>query len=316
MIDLDAIIDEHERRIAVSFMALIGGMKRELNEAELIELIESGRTEEALALVLRNAPNIYTASGVAWLAAANYTADQIGVELGSVVIDYDVVNQNAINAMQRNKLDLVQGFTDTQKTTSRAAITEGIRRGDNPRKQAKNLIDSLGLTPHQQQVVNNYERALRGASRDALSNKLRNAGDDAAVRRAADLGEALPEARIEKMVERYRKRMIAHRATVIARTEALRSVHEGSDSMFAQAFADGILEEDDVFQTWHTAKNERVRGSHRAMHRQERPVGEPFISGLGNRLMRPGDSSAPAADVINCRCRKTVQIRVRTSEGT
>ena len=312
MIDLDLIVNEHERRIRLSFMSLIGGMRREVSEAELIELIESGRTEEALALVLRNAPNIYTASGVAWLAAANYTADQIGVELGSVVIDYDVVNQNAINAMQRNKLDLVQGFTETQKHTSRVAITEGIRRGDNPRKQARNLINSLGLTPHQQSIVDGYERALRGASLDALSNKLRNAGDDAAVRRAADLGEALPEARIEKMVERYRQRMIAHRATVIARTEALRSVHEGSDSMFAQAFADGILEPDNVFQTWHTAKDERVRGSHRAMHRQERPVGEPFISGLGNRLMRPGDSSAPAADVINCRCRKTMQIKVRS----
>lgn len=314
MIELDAIIDEHERRIRLSFMALIGGMRREVSEAELIELIESGRTEEALALVLRNAPNVYTASGVAWLSAANHTADQIGVELGSVVIDYDITNQNAVNAMQRNKLDLVQGFTETQKQTTRAAIVEGIRAGDNPRKQARNLINSLGLTPNQQSVVNNYERSLRAASSDALTNKLRNAGNDAAVRRAATLGEALPEAKIRQMVEQYRTRMIAHRATVIARTEALRSVHEGSDSMFAQAFADGVLEEEDVFQTWHTAKDERVRGSHRFMHLQERPVGEPFTSGLGNRLMRPGDLGAPAADVINCRCRKTVQIRVRTLE--
>ena len=311
MIDLDAIINEHEPRIRVSFMHLIGSMKREVSLEELAELIESGRTEEALALVLRNAPNIYTASGAAWLAAANYTADQIGVELGSVVIDYDITNQNAINAMRSNRLDLVQSFTETQKHTTRAAIIEGIRAGDNPRKQAKNLVNSLGLTPNQNAAVNNYERALRAASTDALSNRLRNAGDDAAVRRAASLGEALPDARITRMVDQYRRRMIAHRAVVIARTEALRSVHEGSDSMFAQAFADGTLDEDQVIQTWHTAKNEKVRGSHRFMHRQQRPVGEAFISGLGNRLMRPGDASAPAADVINCRCRKTVQIKVR-----
>ncbi len=311
MIDLDLLVSEHERKIRVSFMHLIGSMRRELSEAELIELIESGRTEEALALVLRNAPNIYTASGAAWLAAANFTAEQIGVELGEVVINYDITNQNAINAMQRNRLSLVQGFTETQKQTTRAAIIEGIRAGDNPRKQAKNLIDSLGLTPNQNAAVNSYERALRGASRDALSNRLRNKGDDLAVRRAAALGEALPDERITRMVEKYRARMIAHRATTIARTEALRSVHEGSDSMFAQAFEDGTLERDDVFQTWHTAKNERVRGSHRFMHLQKRPVGEPFTSGLGNQLMRPGDASAPAADVINCRCRKTVQIRVK-----
>lgn len=309
MIDLDAIIAQHEPRIRVSFMHLVGNMKREASLEELAELIESGRTEEALALVMRSAPNIYTASSVAWMAAANYTAKQIGIDLGEVVVNYDFVNQSAVTAMRENQLRLIHGFTETQKLTTRSAIVEGIRAGDNPRKQAKNLINSLGLTPSQNSAVVSYERALRGASKDALRNRLRNKADDVAVARAAALGEALPEERITRMVAKYRARWIAYRATTIARTEALRSVHEGSDSMFAQAFADGTLDEDNVFQTWHTAKNERVRGSHRFMHRQERKVGEAFLSGLGNLLMRPGDSSAPAADVINCRCRKTVQIR-------
>jgi uncharacterized protein with gpF-like domain len=55
-------------------------------------------------------------------------------------------------------------------------------------------------------------------------------------------------------------------------------------------------------QTWNTAGDERVRESHADMEGQQVPLGQPFVSGLGNDLMYPGDPSAPAEDVINCRC--------------
>jgi hypothetical protein len=38
------------------------------------------------------------------------------------------------------------------------------------------------------------------------------------------------------------------------------------------------------------------------MDGQQQPWGKPFESGLGNALMYPGDGSAPAEDVIQCRC--------------
>lgn len=54
---------------------------------------------------------------------------------------------------------------------------------------------------------------------------------------------------------------------------------------------------------WLTRLDERVRGSHRVMEGQVRKIGEPFLSGDGNHLTRPGDTSAPISDWINCRCR-------------
>ena len=72
--------------------------------------------------------------------------------------------------------------------------------------------------------------------------------------------------------------------------------------MYQQAFDAGELDPTQIVTTWHTASDERVRGSHRSMNNQKRPPGEPFISGRGSRLRFPGDFNAPAREVIHCRC--------------
>jgi len=316
MIDLEAILAQQEPAIRRGFLLMVEQMRASVDLDELEQLLIEGRHQDALALMMRAAPNIATASGVAFLAAAQATATQLGTELGSIVIDYDITNSAAVAAMQENKLSLVQGFSRQQTEATQQAIISGIRDGINPREQARRFRNSIGLTARQQAAVENYERALRNGSGDALDRALRNKADDAAVRRAMRGGEALSEARIRRMVEQYRKRMIAHRATTIARTEALRSVHEGSEAMLQQAIADGTLAADEIEREWLTSKDERVRGSHRTMHRQRREVGVPFTSGNGISLMRPGDARAPAREVINCRCRVVLRIRVPALEQT
>jgi hypothetical protein len=316
VIDLEAILAQHEPLIRRNFLIMVREMRGSVDEALLVQLIESGRTNEALAIVLQSAGNIATASTAAFIAAAQGTAVQIGTTLGTIAIDYNITNSSAVLAMQQNQLALVQGFTQSQVAATQEAIVSGIRDGLNPRQQARRFKDSIGLTRKQQQAVDSYERNLRNASGDALNNKLRNRANDAAVRRAAATGEALSAARIERMVEQYRLRMIAHRATVIARTEALRSVHEGSESMLDQAIADGTLQADEIVRHWFTAKDERVRGTHRTMHKQKRGVGVPFTSGAGISLMRPGDSRAPASETIQCRCRVATTIKILSTAGS
>jgi len=53
------------------------------------------------------------------------------------------------------------------------------------------------------------------------------------------------------------------------------------------------------FHQWHTAGGERVRSSHREQHNEIVAVGAEFSNGL----VRPGDSSGPLSEFINCRCR-------------
>jgi len=92
----------------------------------------------------------------------------------------------------------------------------------------------------------------------------------------------------------------------------LSAVNQGVDNMYFQAISDGILDEDNMIQTWITAPDERVRGSHKPMHRQTRQMGEAFISGNGNSLRYPGDPESPVEERANCRCIKTTRFRVVT----
>lgn len=55
-------------------------------------------------------------------------------------------------------------------------------------------------------------------------------------------------------------------------------------------------------KVWLATPDNRVRDWHISMDRQEVDVDRPFIDGLGNELMYPGDSSAPPNTVYNCRC--------------
>ena len=86
----------------------------------------------------------------------------------------------------------------------------------------------------------------------------------------------------------------------MAETEALAATQAGVHAALTQAEQRGILSE--IRQSWQTIPDERRRPSHAAMQGQERPLGVPFTSGLGNSLRFPGDPQAPVEDRIRCRC--------------
>ncbi|MGV1079735.1 MAG: hypothetical protein ACOYD1_07765 [Candidatus Nanopelagicales bacterium] len=62
-----------------------------------------------------------------------------------------------------------------------------------------------------------------------------------------------------------------------------------------------------VYKTWHDVGDARVRSTHAFLgsrsyefHRVE--VGHPFITIAGNKLLFPGDPSAPYSETRSCRC--------------
>jgi hypothetical protein len=57
-----------------------------------------------------------------------------------------------------------------------------------------------------------------------------------------------------------------------------------------------------VLKVWDSKDDSRVRVAHDRADGQVRPVSQPFIVG-GFPLMTPGDPSAPASLVVNCRCK-------------
>jgi hypothetical protein len=282
--------------------------------AQLTIRLERGDFEGALAAALRGAPTMLSTSATeAFVAAASDTADAIGEALGEIIIGFDQTNFRAVAAMRENQLRLIQGFTQQQRDAARQALIEGITEGLNPREIARRFRESIGLTANQERAVSNYRRALEDLDRDALRRQLRDRRFDPTVERAIANDRPLTRSQVDRMTERYRQRMLIFRSETIARTEALRSVHAGAHEMYLQAIENGELNPDTLAREWNTARDERVRSSHRFMHGQKRGVLEPFLSGDGNQLMFPGDPRAPASDTIECRC--AVGTRITAFEG-
>jgi Uncharacterized protein, homolog of phage Mu protein gp30 len=106
-------------------------------------------------------------------------------------------------------------------------------------------------------------------------------------------GLSIPDtmAKLKRQIpQQWRKqKWIAER---IARTEVLKAANEGN---FRMAKASGVAN----YKRWITRLDGRERPSHRAAHRQSRPIDEPFDVG-DEQIMKPGEGGG--SNAINCRC--------------
>lgn len=307
-----ALISRAEPRIRLALTNAIVAARTQSTLTELAELIEAGRLDEAVtaasrAGVLRLADETAAVFTVAGRGAAEFLSDALEVTVG-----FDQVNFRAVRTMQEDRLRLIREFTAEQRNATRSAIVDGIRRGLNPVDQARNFRGSIGLTAKQQSAVENFRRLLEEDSSEALTRRLRDRRFDSTIRSARRKGVPLTPEQVDRMVERYRERAVAFRSRTIARTEALRAVHAGNDEGFRQAIDEGNIDADQLVRTWVTARDERVRGSHRGLNGLERGLDETF-PGLTGRLRFPGDPSAPASETVQCRC--ALSTRVGAPEG-
>lgn len=276
--------------------------------------IARGDIDSVLATVLRAGGGFAAAVNQGAIAAGQDTGAFLGSTVG-LVVNFDQTNDRAVRFMQENRLRLIRELADSQRDAIRVILTEGVTTGLNPKQQAVAVRGVIGLTGFQANAVANYRRLLQQGSAEALERALRDRRFDRTVRRAVRGDRPLDAEQIDRMVSRYHTRYVAYRATVIARTESLRVVHQGAEEMFEQAIGDGQLDRTTVVRRWITAQDRRVRDSHGPMHGQERAVGIAFTSANGIALRYPGDPSAPASETVQCRCAVTTRVRRTPTVG-
>lgn len=304
---VEALLATQQIAFAAGFRTMVAAIKNDVDLTEIANLLERGRLDEALTLALRRAPNLGTLYMDSFVAAAKDTAKFLNKNIAQIVVDFDQSNPFAIEVARENQLRLVREFTQKQTEATRAALLEGIQNGANPNAQARNFRDSIGLTEKQLRAVNRYQASLEAGDGSALNRILRDKRFDATVRRAIENNKPLTSAQIKKMVDRYRERFIAHRSKVIARTEALKSVHQGKQAMYQQAIDSGDLDRESLQSEWQTSLLPNVRDSHSDMHGQIRMFGEEFVSGKGNRAPHPGAFFVAEED-IQCHCTLSTRI--------
>ena len=145
----------------------------------------------------------------------------------------------------------VQGLTDQQAVATRSAMANAMETGRGFEASARAFRDSIGLAPDQVSAVANYERLLRANSTMALDRALRDRRSDPSLEHAIDAGEPLPEEKITRMVDAYRRRMLDFRARTIARTESISIMSQAQQATMEQNVASGLIKPDQIEQTWH-----------------------------------------------------------------
>lgn len=144
--------------------------------------------------------------------------------------------------------------------------------------------------------IDNYGLQLAQDINRTTKKKLRKILSDAIYE-----GDSTPQ-KVKKMIEAS-DGMFAEdkkwRAVLIARTESCTTINAGSNELYK---AEGIQ-----FKEWISVQDERTRDSHLMMDGVVVPITEKFevpatSQSDGAWMDYPGDASAPASEVCNCRC--------------
>jgi hypothetical protein len=295
------LLNAAEPRVQRRFLELIDAQREIANLERIADLLERGDFTAALSQ-LDEASGALSTTLEGVFAAAGLSAAELLRADTDTLIEFNQLNQRAVFSLQETRARLIRELSFQQQQATLAALVNAQVRGATLFEQARAIRDSIGLTAVQQQAVDSYRRALEAGNADALARALRDRRFDGTVARAVSGDITLSTAQIDRMVERYRQRSLAHRAETIARTESLAAIHAGDEEMWQQAIDDGIVTEESFVNQWVTVGDARVRDSHSSMNGQRREFKDPFISGNGARLRFPGDPRAPASEVVHCRC--------------
>lgn len=168
---------------------------------------------------------------------------------------------------------------DTMGVAYRSLLGEGYRFDSRP-AVARHLAE-----------VNNRMVRTPEAVFDAVAGE---------VAKGAGSGESIPTIRdrIESVLTTTGTENWRGRAVTVARTESIGALNAGRGDAF-----DAVAEElgGDFEHQWLTTLDGRERTWHREADGDRAPLGTPFIVG-GEPLMRPGDPTGSAPNIINCRC--------------
>lgn len=314
---IEEIASKLEPKLAAKFIEAVETMAEHVSVAELQEAIEFGDIAAIIeASGVLQLPPLLEGAGLA-VGAVSFS-DQLLVNVaegGKVGIEalpkkiqlsarFDIVNPRVAEFMATYRPTLIRELDET----TRDAVTDTFRRGmlnnQPPTRIAQDIKEIVGLTTKQSRAVVNYRAQLESASNltgmQQATDRLLGVRDERMTARQLRLNH-LKQDQIDRLVERYRKRLVRQRAETIARTEVFRGVQEGKREAWQQAIDDGFLDPQEYGRKVVTARDDRVRPEHRAVPKMNpEPVGinEPFKTPWGPRMGPPWEISCRCTDLL------------------
>lgn len=300
------------QRIGLTYRDVVSWLESVNSLPEIEARILAGNYAQAIVSIDDAAKKIASEITESYITSGRTTAKWLDSKVKDKLVRFDSTESRVVQRARANELELVQGFREEQYQVARQitqrAMIEGAQDGINPRRVAQDFRASIGLTPTQEEHVASYRRSLeQGDFANVMRRELHDDRANRLLRGVRDRGESLTEAQVVRYTEQYRQSYVNHRATTIARTEALRNANAGAGDAIDQAIARGEVDAAELVKTWHAGPaTPSARSEHQALDEVSVGVNEDFVLGDGTRMARPGDPRGGAENTASCRCTVSV----------
>lgn len=170
---------------------------------------------------------------------------------------FDVVNPEAVLWARTRAATLVRAIDDGQREAIRR-VTARVQRGDlTVDAAARRLRGVVGLDARRAEALEAYAERVRGQLAGVRRRTVRE--------------------RLERSVARYERRLLRDRALTIAHTESMMAANRGQLAAWEQAQAKGLAVGRE--KRWVVTRDDHLCPTCRPLARQQRRLGEPFVSG-------------------------------------
>jgi hypothetical protein len=270
--------------MASAILATIRELRKAVSAGDFLRAVELGHYLEKLEAIL-NGPAftpVRTEIRRAVQEAIRYqSADIPKPPAGrqSVNVGFDILNPKHIDAIRTLETRVIQTLQQEQRDVIRAHIENGLRDGKGVRSVARGIRDVVGLAPNQLKAVDSFRKALEeGDVSKALGYKLRD--------KRLKVSEAMTPAQIDRAVEAYKRKFIAHHANTVATTATLDALKKGQHLVWQDAIDRGLVDGSRLQKTWVQVQRPTKRDEHIPLNGET----VPFHSTYSNGQMIPGET--------------------------
>ncbi|MCO6050845.1 phage minor head protein [Mesorhizobium sp. RP14(2022)] len=322
---IEELLATYDDRLANAFLAAIDDIRNSITLRVIVERLEKGDVQGAIEAMQIDAEafarlevaiaEAYNSGGQATVGNLPRLTDPAG---NRIQFRFGVRNPEGEAWLRDHSATLVTRIVDDQRTAIRQALTDGLARGENPRRTALDVVGRIsratnrreggviGLTAAQERYVASARAELASgdaaALRAYLGRERRDKRFDRTIEKAIRDGKPLPADLITRITGRYSDRLLLLRGEMLARTETMVALSKSRDDAMRQQITAGKFMAEDVTKKWRSAGDSRVRHTHRALNGKAVPMDGVFHSPSGAVLRHPGDPQAPVSEISGCRC--------------
>jgi len=269
-----------EKRVRKAFLDSVKRTTKKSDFAVALDEIRSGKVVYSYGAIYQRLSNIDldmsafetvlldTFIGGGRITAKAFSNSIAKANTPKLNYDFNPSLPDAVAAARTNAATSITQIKKSTRDAIRQMVQDALQDGLAPWELAEQVEQVVGLTGRDAVAVGKYRDAM-------MQTKSRSAANSAA--------------------NQYARRLLASRATTIARTETIKASNEGQQAYWSQGVASGDISPATVVKVWiATIPSERTCGICSTMDGKTAPIDSSFTYGGGAYLHPPVHP--------NCRC--------------